>query len=331
MLKHALVVSILFVGLAAEARAVTIAWSTVGNPGNAGELSGEGVPGGIGPTKIVGAVNYTYRIGTYDVTANQYVEFLNAKDADGQNPLGLYNSQMSVTPNPIAFSANNPSGSKYSAVSGRENHPVNGVTWYNTIRFANWLNNGQGDSDTESGSYTLLGGTPTPSNATSITRSPNANVVLPNEDEWYKAAYYNSESNSYFAYPTSSNTPPIGAVPTGLPNHANFALGGQFQITDVGAYTGTTSPYGAFDMAGNVWNWTETSAGGAQSVRFFYARGGSHLSTADDSRSSYRTSGNAQLFNGSVGFRVALVPEPSSFVLAALGLIGLVVWKRRKR
>jgi hypothetical protein len=30
------------------------------------------------------------------------------------------------------------------------------------------------------------------------------------------------------------------------------------------------------------------------------------------------------------GIRVATVPEPSSFVLAALGLIGLVVWRRNR-
>ena len=28
-------------------------------------------------------------------------------------------------------------------------------------------------------------------------------------------------------------------------------------LTDVGAYTGTTSPYGAFDMGGNVFQWNE--------------------------------------------------------------------------
>ena len=28
-------------------------------------------------------------------------------------------------------------------------------------------------------------------------------------------------------------------------------------LTDVGAYTGTTSPYGEFDMGGNVYQWNE--------------------------------------------------------------------------
>ena len=34
-------------------------------------------------------------------------------------------------------------------------HPVNFETWYDTIRFANWLNNGQDSGDTETGAYTL--------------------------------------------------------------------------------------------------------------------------------------------------------------------------------
>ena len=37
---------------------------------------------------------YSYQIGTYDVTASQYVAFLNTKDPTGANTLGLYNDQM---------------------------------------------------------------------------------------------------------------------------------------------------------------------------------------------------------------------------------------------
>ena len=78
----------------------------------------------------------------------------------------------------------------YTAKPNMGDKPVNFVSWYDAIRFANWLNNGQGDGDTETGAYTLLGGTPTPSNGSSITRNPGATWFLPSEDEWYKAAYY---------------------------------------------------------------------------------------------------------------------------------------------
>ena len=47
---------------------VVIATVTVGNAGNAGELSGEGAGGG-GPDRICGAVDCVYNIGRFEVTA----------------------------------------------------------------------------------------------------------------------------------------------------------------------------------------------------------------------------------------------------------------------
>ncbi len=110
----------------------------------------------------------------------------------------------------ITYNAGAASGSKYSVIAGKGDNPVNFVTFYDTLRFANWLDNGQTPGSTETGAYTLLGGTPTPSNGNSITRNAGATVFLPSEDEWYKAAYYNPTTSSYFQYPTSSNTAPDG-------------------------------------------------------------------------------------------------------------------------
>ena len=76
---------------------------------------------------------------------------------------------------------------------------------------------------TESGAYTLLGDTPTPSNANTITRTAGATVFLPSENEWYKAAYYNPATSSYYLYPTSSNSTPNASGPTSTPNSANYA------------------------------------------------------------------------------------------------------------
>ena len=100
---------------------------------------------------------------------------------------------------------------------------MNYVTWYDAIRFANWLNNGQGNGDTETGAYTLgtlgAGGIPvTPP----LTHNAGAQVWLPTENEWYKAAYYNPGSSSYYLYPTSSNVIPTASGPTALANHANL-------------------------------------------------------------------------------------------------------------
>ena len=69
--------------------AVTIATFPVGFAGNAPDPA-TGLQ--------FGAVAYNYRIGTYDVTNAQYVEFLNAK-ASAADPYGLWNSQMDPSVN----------------------------------------------------------------------------------------------------------------------------------------------------------------------------------------------------------------------------------------
>lgn len=302
------------------ASAVTVAWSPVGNPGNANDpiRMSDGTSG-------YGAVDYNYRIGTYEVTVSQYVEFLNAKDATGANKLGLYDRVMGDAPNGgINFTADNPPGGKYSAISGRANYPANYVTWYSAIRFANWLNNGQGSGDTESGTYTLLGGGSTPSNDFLITRNAGATVFLPSEDEWYKAAYYNPDSGSYFLYPTSSNMAPKAETPPGGSNSANYYNYSMPPrgLSDVGAYTGTTSPYGAFDMGGNVAEWNEAR------VRIDSRgwRGGSYADVSLAMQSSLRPIlGFPSGAYGPFGFRVASVPEPSSVLLAILAC-GITSW-----
>ncbi|MCH7599457.1 MAG: DUF3556 domain-containing protein, partial [Myxococcales bacterium] len=200
----------------------------------------------------------------------------------------------------------------YATISGRSDMPVNFVSWYDSIRFANWLHNGQGSGDTETGGYTLLGGTPTPTNGLSITRNAGATWFLTSEDEWYKAAYYDPSTNSYFDYPTASNTAPIAEAPAGGGNSANYNLAvGDF--TDVGAYISSDSPYGTFDQGGNAWEWNEALIGGSGRG----LRGGSWFSSSLSLLASTRIIDDV-LFetDETVDFRVATVPEPSTAVLA---------------
>jgi formylglycine-generating enzyme required for sulfatase activity len=288
--------------------------SFVGDPGNAGQLSGNGTGYGGGPDAIVGAVNYAYHIGTYDVTNSQYVKFLNAQDPTGANALRLYNASMTTdTHGGIIFNSAGPEGSKYSVIAGRGNRPVNYVTWYDAIRFANWLNNGQGNSDTESGAYTILGGTAQPSNALSISRDFGARVFLPSENEWYKAAYYNPLTQSYFRYATGSNALPNYLVDPQDSNAANYTPGGWpnpdydlaiGHLTDVGAFASTHSPYGTFDQSGNIAQWVETTIMVGNSA-FKGLRGGAFNYVWDHIANGYRSAGNPVGEFGNVGFRLA--------------------------
>ena len=305
-------------------QAVTFDWATIGNAGNAADSTG------------YGAVSYEYRIATTEVTNAQYAEFLNAVAAT--DTFGLYNTRMAGNFGGISRSGS--SGSyTYAAQAGRENNPVTYVSWYDSIRFINWLHNGQGSGDTETGAYTLLGGTATPSNAATITRDTGASYFVPSEDEWYKAAYHDATAGTagtYFTYATGSNSIPVSDQPGDDPSAVNYfnndGIANGFNdgyvgtgstsfpsstnpLTDVGAYTDADSPYGTFDQNGNVWEWNEALAGSSRGLR-----GGSWFNLAAILRSSDRANSNPSFESEDFGFRVASpVPEPASALLLTIG------------
>ena len=297
--------------VASSATAVTMDWTFVGDPGNAADSTG------------YGSVPYSYLIGTYEVTNAQYAEFLNAKAAS--DSLELYNTAMGFDG---SFGGGiNRSGSSgsyaYTTVPGRENWPVIFVSLYDSVRFANWLSNGQGSGDTETGAYTLLGGTATPGNGLTVTRNAGATFFLPSEGEWYKAAYYDPATSSYFDYPHGANAEiGCGGGPTGA-NCNNF-FG---HVTDVGRYTLSASPYGTFDQGGNAWEWTETIlTSSAQSDRVLRGADWGNspfILSAPFSRQQMRPGDDSP-----GGFRLAMVPEPSTGLLVIAGLLGFAVHRR---
>jgi formylglycine-generating enzyme required for sulfatase activity len=302
--------------LAVPASAVTIDWVPVGDAGNAPDTATNCFAANCG------SVPYEYSIAKYEVTNAQYTEFLNAKAAS--DPLGLYSQFMAGT---IAGGINR-SGSDgsytYTPRPGFENRPVIFISYFDTLRFANWMHNGQGNGDTETGSYTLLGGTATPSNGATVTRNPGATIVLPSENEWYKAAFYDAATTTYFDWPAGTDAPTVCASPGATPNTANCVFTTNLNVLPVGSFTNSASPYGTFDQGGNVEEWNEEIVGaGLRGLR-----GGQWTDSVDLLAASARSSSTDLIETFSSGFRVAMVPEPGTTGLLMAGFAGLV-WKRR--
>ncbi len=345
--------AVVCVCLVSAASAVDIETVPVGNPGNAGEWSGES-HGGKGPDRICGAVDYEYNIGKYEVTAGQYTEFLNAVAAT--DSYGLYSEKMDVDSGlPIAdYGCNikrsgSPGNYTYSMAADWANRPVNVVSWGDAARFANWLHNGQptGAQDlttTEDGAYDMTGTHPyyDPDGSINdgyglsaaqiaIGREADWKWAITSEDEWYKGAYYNPATSSYFNYPTGSNSTPSHDLVNPDPgNNANITQGGRLTIaspyyrTEVGEFENSHSPYGTFDQGGNVREWNEAILFGS----FRGLRGGSFMWPDGNVRASNRD-GYGPLAESAVdGFRVSEVPEPGSMAFFALGAVGML---RRRR
>ncbi len=313
-MKKTILVAVVVLMTTGVLQAATMDWVSVGNAGNANDDTG------------YGGVDYEYRIGKYEVTAGQYTEFLNAVAATDTS--GLYNPSMLWPYGCKIQRSGSPGGYTYSVAADRANRPVNYVGWYDTLRFTNWLHNGQGTGDTEDGAYDMSLGD-------SMVRKAGATVWLPSEDEWYKAAYHKNDgvTGNYFNYPTSSDSIPSNDLvePIDPGNNATFfslddndyTIGGPYYRTKLGAHENSDSPYGTFDMGGNVSEWSETMI--SSSSRSF--RGGSYYQGVfllHSSERNYCSRGNE---SGLIGFRIASIPEPATLLL--LGLGGLMV--RRKR
>lgn len=303
----------------AESRAVEIDWVTVSGKGNSCDSKPQG---------CFGKVDYAYRVGKYEVTNAQYADFLNSVASTDTH--GLYSANMASALGGIVRSGAG-SGYTYAAIVGRENKPVNFVSFYDTLRFSNWLHNGQpvgpqGSSTTEDGAYTL---TSSGMSFNQITRNADASVFLTSEDEWYKAAFYDATTQSFFDYASKNDSQIECATPSAAVDNANCsdALG---VPSFVGEYFNSIGPNGTFDQNGNLSEWTDSRSGNfGRVVRGGSFRTGTLLALSAFSRSSSTASYPGQEF---VGFRVAsVIPEPSTALLLGVGLLGISRWSRRSR
>ena len=266
-------------------------FANIGYAGNVGETQDYGSLGGI---RTFGSVGYGYQMGKHEVTIDQFSKALSS--SWWQLNLGNENYWQSVG----------------------LNAPATRTSFSEAAQFANWLTSG----DSRYGAYTL---TTSGFGVSSINRAAaiatyGTVFVIPTEDEWYKAAYFKSDGSGYTTYAHGD------AIP-GKETDANY--GGLPSPWEAGG--GTAENNGTYDMDGNVWEWFESPAFEppvSQSIRG--ARSGSAGASEIVLRSSFRLE-DPPGEDEYIGFRVAVIPEPSSVLLLMVGSGGILFYRRAKR
>ncbi|MFO0189794.1 MAG: formylglycine-generating enzyme family protein [Planctomycetia bacterium] len=303
MLLLGLVAALPLPTAAAEPADLDIEWVTVGNPGNAPD-----------PATGRGAVAGVFQISKHEVTAGQYAAFLSAVAAS--DPHGLWHGGQRID------RAGKDGAFTYTARKGQERMPMTQVTFLDCMRFANWLHHAQSDPSargpaksqadaarlTETGAYSIAKG------GGLAAREPGAQAWIPNEDEWYKAAYHHPRFSGgppdhYWRYPTRSDVKPeIGKPGDTGPNLAIYMLHwlDPRGIPPVGSLPGSASHYGTLDQGCSAWEWVETTVFDAHRV----LRGGSALTAQEKMLREARSNLPPARRYPDIGFRVARAAPP---------------------
>ena len=274
----------------------TIDFVNIGNTGNAAD------------TTSYGAVPYEYRASIHEISQNAI---------DKATASGMAN----VT-----------------AGAWTGSQPAANITWYEAAAFVNFLNTNSG----KTAAYDLTFSNSQWSMAlwsseqawtaggTNLYRNKDAFYFLPSENEWYKSAYYNAAGTNYFLYPTGSDTAPT-PVASGT-NAGSAVYNNAASVPAIVDSAGGLSPYGTMGQGGNVYEWNESAFAGTNSSSSDAraVRGGDFLNTELNLRSSFRSFLDPTFEDGGIGFRVASVPEPSTYALLLMAGAGWLLWKRRK-
>ena len=222
-----------------------------------------------------------YEIDLYEVTNQEFADFLNSYGSN-VSPEGY---QMHST----VYGHITPVGGTWWVDAGYEDHPVNWVTWYGANTFCDYYGK-----------------------------------RLPTEAEWEKAARGGCE---FGTDPEECDHQDERTYPWGEGidcEHANYSpdygIGDTCmgETTPVGSYTLGVSPYGPYDMAGNVWEWVHdwhdadyydyspaVDPQGPESGSDRVTRGGSWIIDSRYNRCASRVTSNPTDKYSNVGFRCA--------------------------
>jgi len=190
------------------------------------------------------------------------------------------------------------------SLHGRLNHPVVDITWYEAIKYCQWLTERLREWE----------GTPEP--LASLLQQEGWQMSLPSEAEWEKAA----RGTDGRPYPWGTTSDPARA------NCYDTRIGSK---SAVGCFPTGASPSDCLDMAGNVWEWTRSLWGsdlGKPKYTYPYKpkdgrehldvppdvarvlRGGGFRNLMEVLRCAYRIWGDPNDSRGNLGFRVVVRP-----------------------
>jgi len=344
----------------------TITTVAVGNAGNSADIQTTYTSLG---TQTPGSVSYSYEVMKYEVTRGMVFKFNNQNDASSGSrdiDMDLYFDPADASSeqyfNPYRY---NTPGVASSGV--RDTLPASGISAFEAVQFVNWLNAEKGYSaaynlninndslDWTTWSIAEWDSGDTGYLASQPYRNSEARFFLMNVDEAYKAAFYDSSTDSYFDYATGSNTVPQvygkvggGRADTWQGTHSDSVvkLGNAYAIAEADQ-TGGVSPYGVMGITGSVGDMLEFSSN-TQLWSFggtLYNGNTSDLYAHDPYL--YRTvftewdvysSGFRVLYadltssSSSGGSGSPTVPEPSTAIAIGLvAVVGFVSNRRRRR
>ena len=170
----------------------------------------------------------SFEMRTTEVTCQEFVEFVNRAIEVGRAEIREAKVYSTSNEKPWCvlwptgvLSMLRQEGEKITWREGRENHPVNYVTWHGAMAMA------------------------------------KANdASLPTEAQWEKAAGWDAEAHR--PYRTGMSMPRFGpTVRASLMNSGDLSENYASPSTSpVGSFAENKSPVGCFDMSGNVWEWT---------------------------------------------------------------------------
>jgi formylglycine-generating enzyme required for sulfatase activity len=287
----------------------------IGDPGNAADTTGSPNP--------AGTVDCAFDMGKFEVSRDMITK------ANAEGGLGITMFDMS-------------------AIGGNGvDRPATGVRWNQAARFVNWLNTSEGfpaaykfsaqpgEMGYDPNENNMLWTIGEPGyNAANTFRNSLARYVLPDVNEWYKAAYYDPNAKGglggYSNFPTGSDTPPTpvaSGTTSGTAVYDQPSSQGPADITMAGGL----SPYGVMALGGNAYEMLETEPdlGNDGSSDRRIARGGSWDSPDIPNflSASLRAEVDVLDVNHVVGFRVASVPEAGSLLCCGVAALGLACWK----